>query len=599
MKVFKKVKNKKYSVIQNKLALSNIDNKNPLYLKIEDLYFSGLIIVDYPRNITSEFMEKLIYLDINFDICMYFEKLNTYDVIRKLTYNIGNLNTDMIMNSKSKQDYDILDITYDDAKNIRKELQINNESIYNFYMYLNFYANSEKELKQKILKIQSLLYGYGIISKLTYFKNLYLFKSILPFNNNQKEIKYNSKRSIISKSLSCFYPFISSNICEYKGILYGYNIYNKSVVIIDRFNKEKYINSNICVFGASGSGKSYFTKLQILRNSLLNTYQFVLDPEGEYRSICEEISGEYIKIGNKSKTYINIFDIYESKDLNEYSLLEEKLQQLNIFFNIALPKITDKQRNYLEEKIIELYKSKEITFDNNSLYKLKNNENILIKPKFKEYKDMPIFSELYEIIKNDNDKLNILSLIKPFVSGSLKVFNNYTNINKDAKNIFIDISDINNKYIDIYLFSIIDFFWSVIKQKNMNNKIIYIDEIWKLINLDKNSLCANFVVQIFKTIRKYNGSAFAITQDISDLLINKELYANTIINNSCFKCIFKMNEENIQNLKSLIYLSEQEIYRINNLSRGECLLIADNDDLIINISSCDYEKNIIENNEKN
>lgn len=596
MKIFKNIKKVRYSDIVNKLAISNFDNKNPLYTKIEDLYFSGLIIVDYPRMITNEFMEKLIYLDVNFDITMYYEKLNTYDVIKKLTYNIGNINTDIIMNSKSKQDYDILDVTYDDAKNIRKELQINNESIYNFYMYLSFYADSEKDLKQKILKIQSILYSYGLISKLTYFKNLYLYKSILPFNNNQKEIKYNSKKSILSKSLSSFYPFISSNICDYTGVLYGYNVHNKAIVIIDRFNKEKYINSNICIFGASGTGKSYFTKLQILRNSLLNINQFVLDPEGEYKNICDEIDGQYIKLGNKSKTYINIFDIYERKDMNQYSLLEEKLQQLNIFFYIAIPKMTDKQRNYLEEKIIETYKQKGITFDNSSLYKYKENEKILIKTKFKEYKDMPTFSELYKVIELDNDKLNILSLIKPFVTGSLKSFNNYTNINKNNLNIFIDISQVNTKYIDIYLFSVIDFFWNVIKEENMNKKVIYIDEIWKLINLDKDSLCANFVVEIFKTIRKYNGSAFAVTQDISDLTSNKDIYANTIINNSCFKTIFKLNEENIKSLNSLIYLSEQEIYRINNLSRGECLLIADNEDLIINISSCDYEKNIIENN---
>ena len=595
MKIFKNIKKVRYSDIVNKLAISNFDNKNPLYTKIEDLYFSGLIIVDYPRMITNEFMEKLIYLEVNFDITMYYEKLNTYDVIKKLTYNIGNLNTDIIMNSKSKQDYDILDVTYDDAKNIRKELQINNESIYNFYMYLSFYADSEKELKQKILKIQSILYSYGLISKLTYFKNIYLYKSILPFNNNQKEIKYNSKKSILSKSLSSFYPFISSNICDYTGVLYGYNVHNKAIVIIDRFNKEKYINSNICIFGASGTGKSYFTKLQILRNSLLNINQFILDPEGEYKNICDEIGGEYIKLGNKSKTYINIFDIYENKSINEYSFLEEKLQQLNIFFSIAIPKMTDKQRIYLEEKIIETYKQKGLTFDNSSLYKYKENENILIKPKFKEYEDMPTFSELYKVIESDNDKLNILSLIKHFVTGSLKSFNNYTNINKNNINIFIDISQVNTKYIDIYLFSVIDFFWNVIKEENMNKKVIYIDEIWKLINLDKDSLCANFVVEIFKTIRKYNGSAFAITQDISDLTSNKDLYANTIINNSCFKAIFKLNEENIKCLKNLIYLSDQEIYRINNLSRGECLLIADNEDLIINISSSDYEKNIINN----
>lgn len=597
MKILSKL-NFRNSVVDT-IMPSVVDNRNPSYLLIDGLYYSGVIIVDYPRIIEVGLLEKLLYLDSNMQFSMYLEKINSYDVIKKLTYHIGNVNTDMKMSSGNKQDYEVLNITYNDAKEIRKELQINNEKIYNVYMYISIYEDSLDRLKESINKIQSILYSYSLIGKVPYFRHIYLYKSCLPFNNNSKEIKYNSKRNMISKTVSSFYPFISSSVSDMKGILYGYNIQNKSLIIIDRFDNEKYMNSNVCVFGASGSGKSYFTKLQVIRNSMINIKQFVIDPEGEYKNICEKLSGTYMKLGNNTNTYINIFDIYEHSDMNNESIgyLQEKIQNLNIFFSMVFPDLDIESKNYLEEKIIQIYDEKGINFDNKSLYESENTNKLIVKPKFKSYEKMPIIQDLYNIILKENIHHNLIYLLKPFISGSLQYFNNYTNIDKENNAIFIDISDVKDEYISLSLFVIIEFFWNIVKQDNLQKKIIYIDEIWRLISTKENDLCANFVIQIFKTIRKYKGGATAITQDISDLIINQNVYGKAIINNSSIKAIFKMNEENISELKNLIYISENEKERILNLLKGECLLIINKNNVLLNISSSEFEKDIIENKE--
>lgn len=564
-------------------------------LEVDGIYFTGVIIVDYPREIDNTLIEKIIYMDIPMDMAMFYENINKYDVIKKLTYHLGNVNSEIKNSSKNKEDYEILNVTYKDAYEIRKELQINNESIYNFYLYITLYDESIQNLNQKINSLQGRLNSYGLISKVPYFRHISLYRATNPFNYNPKEIKFDARRNMISRTLGSFYPFISNNIYDIEGILYGYNDQSKSLIIIDRFDSKKYLNANMTIFGTSGAGKSCFVKLQIMRNSLLNIKQLIIDPEGEYKNICKEIKGTYISLGGSNNYYINIFDIYEDVNISkEGSLLENKIQNLMIFFSMALPNLNNIEKSYLEEKIIQIYNEKGIDFDNNSIYKKYDNNRILLKKENKKNKDFPIIQDLYKIIEKENKYSNLIILLKKFITGSLRFFNNYTNINYNSKNIIVDMSNIKDEYLDINLFVIIELFWNIIKQDNTQKKIIYIDEIWRLVAKDTSLLSANFVVQIFKTIRKYKGAATAITQDITDLLTNNNIYGKSIINNSYFKCIFKIEEENTKRLKELIHVSENEINKIKLIKRGECLLMLNNNNSIIKISSCEYEKNIIE-----
>ena len=103
--------------------------------------------------------------------------------------------------------------------------------------------------------------------------------------------------------------FISSTIFDENGVFIGTNIYNNSLVFIDRFDTNKYKNANICIFGTSGAGKSFYTKLLILRYKLMGIKQYIIDPDREYNKLCSELKGTQIKIGPNSTTYINILDI--------------------------------------------------------------------------------------------------------------------------------------------------------------------------------------------------------------------------------------------------------------------------------------------------
>ena len=524
------------------------------------------------------------------NISIFYEKKDSLKTLKELSYNIGNVGVELKQFNENRQDIDIAEYAYNDAKYIRKQIQIDNEDIYFLYIYLNIFSKNKKELEYNLDKIEGILQSKGLQTRRSNFRQEQLFTSCLPLMENSEDLKQIGKRNILTSGLISTYPFISSSIVEEKGIYIGNNMYNNSLILIDRYNTTKYKNANMCIFGTSGAGKSFYTKLLILRNTLLGIDQYVIDPEKEYSTIAKRLGGTIIKLGPTSENYINIFDIRkESIEENEHGYLATKLGKLIGFFNLILGELNEEEKAILEEKLIETYKNKKINFNDKSLYK---------KGKFKTTKDMPILEDLYNNLNDEKTKKFKIKLI-PFIKGSLKFLNNYTNIELNRQLIIADVYELgeeNMKY-GMYLFT--ELFWDKIKINRKIKKAIYLDEIWRLIGVTSNKEVAKFIYKIFKTIRKYGGSSVAITQDISDLFsLENGTYGKSILNNSSIKTFFSLEEENIKLLSQYSNLTEKEKMEIKSLRRGECLTFVGDEHILINIEASDFEKEIIEERKK-
>lgn len=404
---------------------------------------------------------------------------------------------------------------------------------------------------------------------------------------NNKLIKEATKRNVLTSGLIGTYPFISSSIFDEEGIFIGTNRYNNSLVFIDRYNTEKYKNANVCIFGTSGAGKSFFTKLNIIRYRLFNIRQYIIDPEREYENLCKALNGEIIKIGPSSNTYINILDIRkDSVEDSKNGYLATKINKLIGFFNLIFGEMDEEDRSIIEGKIIETYNIKGITFDDKTLYKEDN--------KFKENKDMPILEDIYNLLEEEG-KIRIFKIkLKPFINGSLSFFNHHTNVEIDNKLIVADLYELGEENIQYGMYVFTELFWDKIKKDRNEMKAIYLDEIWRLIGVTSNKNVASFVYKIFKTIRKFGGSAVAITQDIMDLFsLENGVYGKSILNNSSNKVFFSLEEENINVLDKFVRLSEKEKIEIKSLKRGESLMFAGENHVLIKIESSEMEKEII------
>ena len=569
----------------NKIKEKNplyINLTNPQYIEIDGMFFSSLLIINYNRIFQELIFKNILEINENILISIYIEKNNQYKIIKEIAKNIGNTTVDLEKINNSRIDIDIAKSSLEDAKYIRREMQLNNQQLLYFYTYITTYSKNKEELKNQINKIEEILQNSGLKSKKSYFRQEQTILANLPLNKNNYDIKRAVKRNILTDGIKGTYPFITSTIYDEQGILYGTDINNNSLIIIDKFDREKYKNSNTCIFGSSGSGKSYVTKIQVLRNYILNINQYIIDPEREYEKISKSLNGSLIKIGPASKTYINIFDIREdSLEENEEGYLATKLNKLIGFFKLIFQDITEEERTELENKIIKIYKNKNIDFNDKSLFK--NN-------KFKTSTDMPILEDLYKELNKRMQKK-----IEPFITGSLKCFNNYTNIELNNKLIIGDIYELGEENIQFGMYIFIELFWDKIKKDRNSRKIIYLDEIWRLIGITSNKETGSFIYKIFKTIRKYGGGATAITQDVSDLFSLEEgAYGKSILNNSELKLFFSLEEENIKTLEKYIDINEKEKIEIKSLRKGESLFFVGQDHILTKINSDKFEKELIE-----
>lgn len=555
------------------------------------MYYSGLIVVNYYREQTDILLKSLIETNINMNISIFYEKQNPYKTIKDLTYHIGNVGVELKESNQNREDIDIAAFTYNDAKYIRREIQVNNEDIYFLYIYINVYCEDVKELEYYLNKIEGITQSKGMQTIRSNFRQEEVFLSCLPLMNNNSNIKNVAKRNILTSGLLATYPFISSSIFDEEGIFIGTNIYNNSLVFIDRYNTKKYKNANICIFGTSGAGKSFYTKLLILRYKLLGIKQYIIDPEREYSKLCKELKGTEIKIGPNSNTYINILEIRkESIEEGESGYLATKIGKLIGFFNLIFGELNEEEKAIIEEKLIETYKQKNITFDDESLYKKENTNK-----KFKEEKDMPILEDLYNIFEKDKKTKKFKIKLIPFVKGSMKFFNNYSNIKLNNDLIIADVYDLGEENLKYGMYLFTDIFWDKIKENRKEKKAIYLDEIWRLIGITSNKDVASFIYKIFKTIRKYGGSSVAITQDISDIFsLENGIYGKSILNNSSIKTFFALEEENIKILSDFANLSDKEKIEVKSLKRGECLMFVGDDHILTKIECSELEKKIIE-----
>ena len=253
-KIIKKFlkKNKKNNIFYSGFILKKdlitpayINLKNPKFLEIDNIFYSGLIIVNYYREQTDILLKNLIETNINMNISIFYEKQDSFKVIKDLTYHIGSVGVELKDSNQNREDIDIAAFTYNDAKYIRKEIQVNNEDIYFLYIYINIYSDDIKELEFFLNKIEGITQSKGMQTIRANFRQEELFLSCIPIMQNNKLIKDSAKRNILTSGLLATYPFISSTIFDQEGIFIGTNIYNNSLVFIDRYDTSKYKNANM------------------------------------------------------------------------------------------------------------------------------------------------------------------------------------------------------------------------------------------------------------------------------------------------------------------------------------------------------------------
>lgn len=582
----------------NYIAPRGIDLSHSKYLIMDGLYYTFLYIKSdgYPSKVHGGWLSSLVNAGEGIDIDVFFEKQDKSKVLDKLQRKIRLNKIKMKDIADTSGDFEELRDSIGSGYFIKEAINTNNEDLFFMSTIITISAPTLRDLEWKKHRIKEILKSQDMITAETNFYQENCLRSTMPFLDLDKALYRKSRRNVITSSAASTYMFTAFEMCDDNGILLGVNANNSSLCIVDIFNSRVYKNANITILGTSGSGKTFTEQLMALRMRMRGIQVFILAPlKGhEFRRACANIGGSYIKLSASSSQCINIMQIRPTDtsideliegegNIREDSFLGKKVQQLNTFFSLVIPDITDEEEQLLDEAIFDVYALRGITEDNDSLYDDEGN-----------IKQMPVLGDLYNLLANSTLTRRIAIILSKFVSGAAQTFNQQTNVDLNNKYIVMDISELDGKLLPIGMFIALDYCWDKIKEDRTKKKAIFIDETWCLIGASSNRFAAEFVLEIFKIIRGYGGAAIAATQDLGDFFALEDgKYGKGIINNSKTKIILNLESDEADTVRDCIKLSKAEYRNIINFERGQALISSNNNKLPVLIKASNVEKDLI------
>lgn len=516
-------------------------------LNLGDKIARTFFVMSYPRTLVDSWFAPIINLDRVLDISVFIHPIDSAEILKKFQKKVAEVQSQIISREDKGLVRDpILDTAYRDLEDLRDQLQQAEERIFDVGVYITVYGKTIEELDKTESEIKSMLESRLIYVKPALFQQVQGFRSTLPLATD--ELGVNSKLN--SSPLSSIFPFVSFDLTSDKGILYGVNRHNASLVLFDRFSLENY---NSVIFAKSGSGKSYATKLEILRTLMFDTEVIVIDPEREYEFLSQTVGGRYFNISLTSEHHINPFDLpIPREDENPADILRSNIVSLVGLFRIMLGGLSPEEDAIIDKAITETYALKDITVDSN----------------FAEI-EPPLLSDFETVLSGMDGSESLVQRLSKYTKGTWSGFiNQATNVDINKKFVVFSVRDMEDDLKPVAMYIITHYIWNAVR-KNLKKRLLVIDEAWWMM---KSEDTASFLYSMAKRGRKYYLGLATITQDVDDFL--KSPYGLPMITNSSIQILLKQSPTTIDNLQKTFNLSDEEKYLLLESDVGEGIFFA-------------------------
>lgn len=517
------------------------------YLEIGGKFCRTLFVFTYPRNLVTNWFSPVLTLDKEMNISMFVHPADTNVVLNQLRKKVTQVQSQIsIEQEKGKIRDPILETALSDMEKLRDSLQQGSEKFFYFGLYIAIFGSSVKELDDIENEIRSSIESKLVYAKPASFQQEAGFYSILPLAKDDLAINV----PMNTAPLSSTFPFVSSELSHNKGILYGINRHNNSMVLFDRFGME---NANMVIFAKSGAGKSYTVKLEVLRSLMLGTDVIAIDPENEYQYLTETVGGSYIKISINSPNHINPFDLpLPSKDDRPADLLRTNIINLVGLLRIMLGGLTPQEDAVLDKAISETYASRDITPESD----------------FSKV-TAPLMGDLKTVLENMEGGQAIAQRLEKYVTGSYAgFFNQPTNVAVKNKMVTFSIRDMEEELRPVAMYVVLHYIWNLIRSQ-LKKRVLVVDEAWVMM---KHEDAASFLFGIAKRCRKYFLGLTTITQDVADFMTSP--YGKPIVTNSSIQILMKQSPATIDIIQQTFNLTDQEKYLLLECNIGEGIFFA-------------------------
>lgn len=535
------------------------------HIRVGSKFFRTFFIIDYPREVSPNWLSILIDYKETMNVSMHIYPVESKDILTNLRRKIAEMEASLESEAKKGLEPDPkVQAGLEDAIALREELARGLERFFQFGLYITLAGDTVEELDEKSKQLTTLLASNLLIIKPATLQMEEGFKATLPYGEDKLYIT----RNMDTTSLASTFPFTSYEISQPNGILFGVNTLNNSLVILDRFSLE---NANEVVFGKSGSGKSFTVKLEILRQMMFDAEILIIDPEDEYRTLCQSLDGEYINFSKTSEVKLNPFALLAED--NSEAQLGIKILSLHGLLKTMMGEMTPTQEAILDRSLVLVYKQKGIT------------------PDPVTYKnEPPLLEDLYKTLLNmeEPEAKDLAFRLEKFVKGGFSgLFNDQTNYEVRNQLTVFSIKQLEEVLRPIAMHVILDFIWGKVRTK-MKKRILVVDEAWYMMKYPDS---ASFLQGIAKRARKYYLGVTTLTQDIEDFLNND--YGKSIVSNSSVQVLLKQNTAEADALSKAFNLSEGEKQYLLTAQVGEGLLFAGQNHVSAQFIASQFEYDLI------
>ena len=538
----------------------------PKELNLGDKIARTFFVISYPRFLPDNWLSPIVNLDKVFDISIFIHPIETSKVLRQFQKKVAEIQSQISVREKKGLVRDpILDTAYQYLESLRDKLQQAREKLFDVGLYITIYGEDEKEIDKTESEIKSILDSKLIYLKPALFQQEEGFKSILPIGKDLLGV--HSKLN--SSPLSSIFPFISFDLTSDRGILYGINRHNSGLVLFDRFSLENY---NSIIFAKSGSGKSYTTKLEILRTLMFDTDVIVIDPEKEYEYMAEATGGRYFNISLTSEHHINPFDLPTPReDESSADVLRSHIISLVGLFRIMFGGLTAEEDSVIDRAISETYALKDITPNSNFA-------NV----------EAPLLSDFELILGGMEGTESLIQKLDKYTKGTWSGFiNRPTNVDINKKFVVFSVRDMEDELKSVAMYIVTHYIWNAVR-KELKKRLLVVDEAWWMM---KSEDTASFLFSLAKRGRKYYLGLATITQDVGDFL--KSPYGLPIITNSSIQLLLKQSPTSIDVVQKTFNLTDEEKFLLLESDIGEGIFFAGLKHVAIKIVASYTEDQII------
>lgn len=516
-------------------------------LHLGDKIVRTFFVISYPRFLSESWFAPIINLDKMFDVSIFVHPIDTAAILRKFQKKVAEIESQIVTREEKGLVRDPkLDTAYQDLEQLRDQLQQAQERIFEVGLYIAIYGNSIDDLNKAESEIKSILEAKLVYLKPALFQQEQGFESVLPIATDKLEVH----TKLNSAPLSSLFPFISFDLTADKGILYGINRHNSSLVLFDRFSLENY---NSVTFAISGAGKSYATKLEILRSLMFDTDIIVIDPEREYEYLAEATGGRYFSLSLNSDHHINPFDLpIPQTDESPADILRSNIISLVGLFRILLGGLTPEEDAIIDRAITETYALKDITGESNFA-------NL----------EAPLLSDFELVLAGMQGTESLVQRLSKYTKGTWSGFiNQPTNVDINKKFVVFSVRDMEDDLKPAAMYIVTNFIWTAVR-RNLKKRLLVIDEAWWMM---KSQDTASFLFSLVKRGRKYFLGVSTITQDVGDFL--RSPYGVPIITNSSMQLLLKQSPTAIELVKETFNLTDEEKYLLLESGVGEGIFFA-------------------------